>query len=142
MVRRVGDEPDPPHADFAGVGAKDLDLLNIDIKFPSEHTVCGRVYDGEMQYYFFHPGKQSLLVVSWLFEVNVDISSRKNEHLQLLIDEFQDIYDANEDACLGRKRRSLEERKLAKNDDKGNNDQKKGGSSIWDPFHRYVISST
>lgn len=122
--------------DFAGVGAKDLDLLNIDIKFPSEHTVCGRVYDGEMQYYFFHPGKQSLLVVSWLFEVDVDISSRKNEHLQLLIDEFQDIYDANEDACLGNKRRSLEERKLAKND------QKKGGSSIWDPFHRYVVSST
>ena len=32
MTRRVGDEPDPPHADFAGIGATDLDLLNIDIK--------------------------------------------------------------------------------------------------------------
>ncbi|KAL7538264.1 hypothetical protein ACHAXR_008847 [Thalassiosira sp. AJA248-18] len=145
VTRRMGDEPDPPHADFAGVGAKDLDLLNIDIKFPAEHTICGRRYVGEMQYYFFHPVKMSLLVVAWLFEAKVD--NPVNEHMQLLIDEYQEMYDINEDNCAQRGLEAdtsslnnasthtlvLEEdspfkRKLAKNNDK------KGGG-IWDPFH-------
>ena len=29
MARRIGEEPDPPHVDFAGIGASNLDLLNI-----------------------------------------------------------------------------------------------------------------
>ena len=90
MTRRLGEEPDPPHVDFAGVGASNLDLLNIDIKFPSEHTVCGRRFDGEMQYYFFHPGKKSLLVVAWLLEAKV--GNPVNERMQFLINEFQEIY--------------------------------------------------
>lgn len=129
-------------------------MLNIDIKIPAEHTICGRKYDGEMQYYFFHPVKKSLLVVSWLLEAKIDSST--NEHMQLLIDEFQEVYDANEDACVQRSlvegsinkesnvsrygmnaasdHTSLSEvelpkqRKLAKN---------KGGG-IWDPFHRDI----
>lgn len=38
VARRIGEEPDPPNVDFAGVGAKTLDLLHIDFKIPSEHT--------------------------------------------------------------------------------------------------------
>lgn len=152
VARRVGEEPDPPHVDFAGVGAKDLDLLNIDIKLPSEHTVCGRRFDGEMQYYFFHPVKQSLVVVSWLLDASV--GNPTNEHMQLLINEFQASYDGNEEACF---QKSLNEsapdggasnashnhagdndplqtgtRQLAKND------QNKKGGGIWDPFHRSI----
>jgi len=154
VYRRLGEEPDPPHVDFAGVGAKDLDLLNIDIKIPSEHTVCGVKYDGEMQYYFFHPVKKSLLVVAWLFEAKA--GNPVNDHMQYLIDTFQKEYDENEEFCI---QKSLQEssvgtmtltrtrditnapttdslseedpseRKLAKNG------QRKGGGGIWDPFH-------
>lgn len=63
MARRVGEEPDPPQVDFAGVGSKKLDMLNIDIKLKSEHTICGRRFDGEMQYYFFHPVKQGKILL-------------------------------------------------------------------------------
>ena len=90
VTRRVDEELDPPHVDYAGVSAKDLDLLNIDIKFPPEHTVCGRRYDVEVQYYFFHPGKKSLLVVAWLLEAKV--GNPVNERMQFLINEFQEIY--------------------------------------------------
>ncbi|KAL3761973.1 hypothetical protein ACHAW5_006679 [Stephanodiscus triporus] len=92
---------EPPGADFANTQQKALDLLNIDIKFPSEHTVCGRKYDGEMQYYYFHPVRRTLLVVAWLLEATID-GSPANGHLQLLIDQFRDVYDANESACRGR----------------------------------------
>lgn len=159
VERRTGDEPDPPHVDFAGIGARELDLLNIDLKFPSEHTVCGRRFDGEMQYYFFHPVKRSLLVVSWLLEARVENGA--NEHMQELIDEFGQIYDENERICREKDlegslagddatsvvrggveppadNRTVSEddplltRKLAKNDNKN-----KGGG-IWDPFHRDI----
>ena len=101
---------EPPGADFANVQQRALDLLNIDIKFPSEHTVCGRRYDGEMQYYFYHPARRTLLVVAWLLEATdvwtdndgiIGNSSTTNAHMQLLIDEFRGIYDANEEACRG-----------------------------------------
>ena len=97
MTRKVDNYTTPPALDFANTGAKELDLLNIDIKFPSEHTVCGRRFDGEMQYYFFHPVKLSLLAVAWLFEAKVE--NPVNLHMQRLIDEFQEIYDVNEEIC-------------------------------------------
>jgi len=131
VARRVGEEPDPAHADFAAVGQSDLDLLNIDIKIPAEHTICGRRYDGEMQYYFFHPVKQALLVVSWLFEANDD--NPENDHMQLLIDQFQEVYDDNNDVCSGGRRSLKEGRKLPKDDN-----QKQGGKKIWNPFDRDI----
>ena len=97
MMRRIGEEPDPPHVDFAGVGYANMDLLNIDIKIPAEHHICGRQYDAEMQYYFFHPMKQKLIAVSWLFDAMP--GNLVNQHLQLLIDEFQKVYDGNEASC-------------------------------------------
>jgi hypothetical protein len=101
---------EPPTADFAAVQTKALDLLNVDIKFPSEHTVCGRRYDGEMQYYYFHPVRRSLVAVAWLLEAvdddddddDVVENSTHNAHMQLLIDEFRKVYEANEGACRAR----------------------------------------
>ena len=113
------------------MGQSDLDLLNIDIKIPAEHTICGRRYDGEMQYYFFHPVKQALLVVSWLFEVNDD--NPTNDHMQLLIDQFHEVYDDNNDVCSGGRRSLKEGRKLPKDDN-----QKQGGKKIWNPFDRDI----
>ena len=98
MARRQGEEPDPPSSDFSGVGYKSLDMSNIDIKFPSEHTLCGRVYDGEMQYYFYHPVRKVLIAIAWLLEAQE--GNATNNHMQLLIDQFQQIYDKNENFCL------------------------------------------
>lgn len=130
VARRTGEEPDPPHVDFAGIGASNLDLLNIDIKIPSEHTVCGRRYDAEMQYYFFHPTKKSLLIVSWLFEATID--NPTNVHMQSLIDEFQDLYDEKKATCGSR-------RNLRVNTDDTRGSMIRGRrlkrDSIWNPFH-------
>jgi len=119
----------PPSFDFSGVGFGALDLLNIDIKFPSEHTVCGRRFDGEMQYYFYHPVKNSFIVVAWLFEANV--ANPMNIHMQRLIDEFQEIYDINEEIC---RQKSVN----------GSMAMSQPSSSVlvveprWNPFHRDI----
>ncbi len=142
MMRRVGDEPDPPHVDFSGIGYANLDLLNIDIKIPAEHLVCGERYDGEMQYYFFHPVLNKLIAVSWLFEAKPD--NLANQHMQLLIDEFQKVYDDNEESCAA----NATARNLAdtaaghesstSNRARGssrNRRMKKVREPVWDPFH-------
>lgn len=147
MMRRAGEEPDPPHVDFAGIGYSSLDLLNIDIKIPAEHLICGKRYDGEMQYYFFHPVKQSLIVVSWLFEAKPGHLS--NQHMQLLIDEFQKVYDNNDEFCKANMTATTAT--TIQNPSQGgkgaplistralgsarNRHLKKEREPIWDPFH-------
>ena len=68
MSPRTGDEPDPPQIDFSSTGQGLIDMTNIDFKFPSEHTVCGRSFDGEMQYYAYNPGKKRFVAVSFLLD--------------------------------------------------------------------------
>lgn len=43
-------------------------MTNIDIKIPSEHTVCGRRFDAEMQYFTYHPGRRKFVAVSFFLE--------------------------------------------------------------------------
>ena len=150
MMRRVGAEPDPPHIDFSGVGYKNLDLLNIDIKIPSEHQICGETFVGEMQYYFFHPVKQSLIAVSWLFEVKP--GNLANQHMQLLIDGFQKVYDVNDESCKANVTATTSNAIQNQSDTAAGNasststrtralgsarnrDMKKVREPIWDPFH-------
>ena len=102
----------------------------IDIKIPSEHTVCGRQYDGEMQYYFFHPRKETYLVVAWLFEAKVENSI--NWLMQYLIDELQDIYDEDEVTC----EQMLGESPLS--DANIHRKKNKMGGGIWDPFDKDI----
>jgi hypothetical protein len=68
MAPRTGDEPDPPQVDFSSNGRGIIDMTNIDFKFPSEHTVCGSKFDGEMQYYMYHPGRERFVAVSFFLE--------------------------------------------------------------------------
>lgn len=68
MAPRTGDEPDPPMVDFSDIGAGLLDMTNIDFKFPSEHTVCGTRFDGEMQYYIYNAGRRRFVAVSFFLE--------------------------------------------------------------------------
>jgi carbonic anhydrase len=134
IARKVVNQTIPPSFDFASTGAKSLDLLNIDIKFPSEHTVCGRRFNGEMQYYFFHPVKLSLIVVAWLFEVN--INNPTNVHMQRLIDEFQETYDINEEICL--QKNAYEGVMSAIRHTLLDGHRGLSLESIWNPFHRDI----
>ena len=68
MSPRTGDEPDPPQIDFSSTGQGLIDMTNIDFKFPSEHTVCGRRFDGEMQYYAYNPGRKRFVALSFLLD--------------------------------------------------------------------------
>ncbi len=68
MTRRTGDEPDPPQIDFSSTGQGIIDMTNIDFKFPSEHTVCGLVFDGEMQYFVYNSKRKRFLAVSFLLD--------------------------------------------------------------------------
>ena len=135
--RRTGEEPDPPHVDFAGVGARELDLLNIDISFPSEHTVCGKRFAGEMRYYFFHPAREVLVAVAFLLETYDEAPA--NEHMGLLIDEFEKLHERHEKKCqwsapepMGRSNvTSIHEAEPVRRLEK----RKKG---VWDPFHHDI----
>jgi carbonic anhydrase len=151
MARRQGEEPDPPATDFSGVGYQHMDMLNLDIRFPSEHTLCGRNYDGEMQYFFWHPVRRALIGIAWLIEAQ-EVNATNN-HMQLLIDEFQHIYDSNVEACVYNDTASygnasqqeyeyarpakipqqLLDSKLFKRSLNGHRDLKK--PKPWDPFH-------
>lgn len=98
----VCSEPDPPHADFPHGWPGFVDVLHVDFKFPSEHQIYGKSFDGEMQIYHLHPGRRRLPVVSVLIEVVEDENDRDaghNEYLQEVIDGFQYEYDANRANC-------------------------------------------
>ena len=97
---RTGEEPDPPQIDFSSTGQGLLDMTNIDFKFPSEHTVCGQRFDGEMQYYVYNPSKKRFLAVSFLLDANE--SNPKNEHLQDVIDALIPVYKNDERQCKER----------------------------------------
>lgn len=68
MTRRTGDEPDPPQIDFSSTGQGIIDMTNIDFKFPSEHTVCGQEFDGEMQYFVYNSERNRFLAVSFFLD--------------------------------------------------------------------------
>lgn len=98
----VCSEPDPPHADFPHGWPGFVDALHVDFKFPAEHRIYGKAFDGEMQIYHLHPGRKRLPVVSVLMEVidgGDDGDAGHNEYLQEAIDGFQYEYDINRAKC-------------------------------------------
>ncbi|KAL9183451.1 hypothetical protein ACHAXT_004307 [Thalassiosira profunda] len=97
MAPRTGEEPDPPHIDFASNGGGMRDMTNIDFKFPSEHTVCGQRFDGEMQYFAYSPARKRFMAVSFFLDASED--NPRNEHLQEVINEFRTLYKEDERKC-------------------------------------------
>lgn len=100
--RSEWEEPIPPGADFArnGLNSGVQDLIHIDLKVRSEHRLCGKQYDAEMQLYYLH-NYGNLEAVGVL--VNGD-GEERNDHFQKLLDFFQLKFDADKALC-GRKQR-------------------------------------
>jgi len=105
MAPRTGEEPDPPQIDFSSNGRGIIDMTNIDIKFPSEHTVCGHSFDGEMQYFTYHPARKRFVAVSFFLDGSE--TNPKNEHMQEVIDAFTIQYKEDEMKCKQRQTSSL-----------------------------------
>ena len=144
---------DLPSVGFGAAGNQVFDLYNIDIKIPSEHTVCGKRYDAELLYMTHHTAPESVgyditMIISFLIEAKsndtittvqtgngtVDIPAY-NQHMQWMIDEFQKFHDHIEEDCRERcvtatvDPTAKIEKKPYKSDGKG---------PKWDPFHEDI----
>lgn len=102
-------EPDPPHSDFPNNWGGYVDIVHVDFKIPSEHTVYGERFDAEMQVFHLHPGRRRTPAVASLMKASVN---GYNTALQLILDQFQIVYNANQARCarrIQRERRDLTE---------------------------------
>ena len=102
--RSEWDRPEPPGADFAHNVFKSgiQDLLYIDVKVRSEHRLCGKQYDAEMQQFYIHR-EGNLEALSLLIEAN---SEEYNGHFQVMLDYFQQKFDEDERMCQRRRTRA------------------------------------
>lgn len=98
-------EPDPPNSDFPHNWGGYADVLHVDFKTPSEHTINDKRFDGEMQIYHLHPSRRRLPAVS----VMINSTDTYNWQLQAILDQFQAVYDEHKALCATKTRR---ERKL------------------------------
>ena len=110
--RSEGEMPEPPGTDFAHNVFKSgiQDLVHIDIKVRSEHKLCGKQYDAEMQLFHVHGQEGNFEALSILIEaggtVVGEMGREDNPHFQMLLDYFQGKYDEDAGLCLRRRLRS------------------------------------
>ncbi|KAL3776324.1 hypothetical protein ACHAW5_009067 [Stephanodiscus triporus] len=110
--RSENEMPEPPGIDFANnvFNSGVQDLVNIDIKVRSEHRLCGKQYDGEMQLFHVHHETGNLEALSILIEAGGDVvgemGREDNPHFQVLLDFFQRKFDEDAGLCLRRQRRA------------------------------------
>ena len=76
-----------------------VDVVHVDLKIPSEHTITGERFDAEMQTFHIHPGRRRLVAQSVLIRASPD---RYNYMLQEALNAFQKQYDENRAQCRGR----------------------------------------
>ncbi|KAL7438446.1 hypothetical protein ACHAXM_006241, partial [Skeletonema potamos] len=81
--------PDPPRCDFSrnGYNSGEQPLAFVHVKTKSEHKICGKRYDVELQYYYLH-SYGNLEAVSILGEVDEDMDS-PNRSFQQILNYFQ-----------------------------------------------------
>jgi len=95
--------PRPPMADYPRYSS-DLthfsDLLQWDLKAPAEHKMEGKEFDAEIQMLHSH------IESSRITEIGILISAKEdgfNEDFQIVLDQFQKVYDANQQQCSRRR---------------------------------------
>lgn len=96
-------EPDPPHADFPNNWGGYSDVLHVDFKIPSEHTINGARFDGEMQIYHIHPVRRRTPTVVSVMKVS---RFAYNTVLQGVLDRFQFVYNIHRAQCANYVRRN------------------------------------
>jgi hypothetical protein len=95
-------EPDPPHADFPEGWGGFADVMHVDFKVPSEHTINGKRYDGEMQVYHLHPGRRRMPTVATAIQATPD---GYNWYFEGALKAFEFIYERDEALCAATQRR-------------------------------------
>jgi carbonic anhydrase len=144
-------EPDPPHADFPHGWGGFADLLHIDVKVPSEHTLLNEHFDAEMQYYHIHQGRRRLAALSILIRAT---DNGYNYYFQAILDAFHDVYNKNIANC---RLRLLEQRNGTTNETrvlaneyvtpysdyltwaKSFGTKKSFEDTVWDPYHEMLL---
>lgn len=98
--------PDPPRADFSrnGSNSGEQPLIHIDIKTKSEHKICGKRYDVEMQYYYLH-WYGNLEVAAVLADVDENMNI-PNPAFQQILAAFQKKANQDLNACKAKQRRA------------------------------------
>jgi len=91
--------PYPPEADFADNWNGYMAVNNIDVKIPSEHTICGKRYPAEYSVFMLHPLRRQTVVMSILMDFDPD--DKDNDHFQVAIDQWQAVFDAAAAKCDG-----------------------------------------
>lgn len=152
-------EPNPPSSDFPNNWGGYSDIMHVDWKVPSEHTIYGERFDGEMQIFHIHPIRRLTPAVSVMMQAS---SSAYNFQLQAILDEFQAIYDDHGALCAQKTRRerrlvSMMHRILGRpgvernfhdyetwadfSTTRDNPNARKLQSSIWHPYHAELVPS-
>uniref|UniRef100_A0A7S2UQH9 carbonic anhydrase n=1 Tax=Attheya septentrionalis TaxID=420275 RepID=A0A7S2UQH9_9STRA len=90
-------EPDPPMADFPRYSYGFSDLLHIDIKIPSEHTIEGKRYAAEYQMFHLHYRREMSGSIGIMIDFNE--TSPHNEALALAINRFWVTFNSNAAEC-------------------------------------------
>lgn len=100
--RSEWERPEPPGTDFAhNVYRSGIqDVIHIDFKVKSEHRLCGKQYDGEMQIFHVHGTERNLEATGILIEV--DNNEGRNPHFQKVLDFFEKKFKADEGMCRRR----------------------------------------
>lgn len=157
---RMCQNPDPPHADFPHGWGGFADLLHIDIKIHSEHTLHNERFDAEMQLYHLHPGRHRIAAVSVLIRATYD---GHNYYFEELIAAFRIEFDKNIARC---RRRLQKQQKTAKYDvrqlesygrpipnfiewaknntgitHRNGDASQKFTDKVWNPYHEMLIPS-
>lgn len=98
------EEPFPPGADFArnGFNSGVQDLTHIDVHVTSEHTICGKRYDAEMQQFYLHK-EGNFEAIALLIEAE---EGSDNEHFDKMLNFFQQKFDQDARVCDRKRQRA------------------------------------
>jgi len=87
-------EPDVPTVDVPQGWGKFLDVVRVDFVCPAEHTLLGEKFDCEIRIYVIQKAGRGVPVITLLAKVG-----KFNNHLQEALDEFQKVWESNDNAC-------------------------------------------
>jgi len=84
------------YPDYSSSGTPHSDLHHLDIKFPGEHKLDGESFDAEIQMFHTHLTSDRLSSLGIPIRATAD---GYNHEFQLVLDEFQSIYDQHAAEC-------------------------------------------